>query len=285
MTLGTRAADASTDRAAITITRDLEYANAGEHSLQLDLYVPETPAVPSLAIYIHGGGFRVGDKGDDAGHRPQTVASLGLAVASVNYRLRDVGHFPDQVHDIKAAIRWLRGNAASLGVDASRIGLWGSSAGAILAALTGLTSGDADLEGDLGDHCEMSTDVQCVVFWSGAADLVSSASRSELETRLSPATIEAGFLGLENVADDIDLARQASPLTHVRGDAPPFLIAHGDRDRLAIYHESAVLHDALTRAGAMSTLITLGGAGHEDARFDERASLEMTAAFLRSHLQ
>lgn len=80
MTLGTRAADASTDRAAITITRDLEYANAGEHSLQLDLYVPETPAVPSLAIYIHGGGFRVGDKGDDAGHRPQTVASLGLAV-------------------------------------------------------------------------------------------------------------------------------------------------------------------------------------------------------------
>lgn len=285
MTTEVGSSTASSGSTPVRVVRDLEYAKADHHSLQLDLYVPETSAVPQLAIYIHGGGFRVGDKADDGGRRPRSVAALGLAVASVNYRLRDAAHFPAQVHDLKAAIRWLRGNAASLGVDASRIGLWGSSAGAILAALTGLTPGDADLEGDLGDHCGQSTDVQCVVFWSGAADLVSSASRSELETRLAPATIEAGFLGLGDVTDDIELARRASPLTHVSGDAPPFLIAHGDRDRLAIHHESAVLHDALTRAGAKSTLITLGGAGHEDARFDEVANLEMTAAFLRAQLQ
>lgn len=271
----------------ISVVDNLTYAVIDGQALHADLYLPATTQPAPVVIYVHGGGWAVGARTDYAATRLSVMAAMGLAVLSIDYRLVDAAHFPAQLHDVKAAIRWVKAHAAGLGVDAGRIGIWGASAGALLAALAGLTAGRRDWEGHVGDHHEHTSDVHAVVSWFGISDLLSTASRSPLETELIPDGPEAAFVGLTaraDIADDPQLARQASPLEWVHDGAPPFLIAHGDRDRIVSPSESQALHAALTRAGATSMLLTIGGAGHEDQAFDSTPHLAVTAAFLRSVL-
>ena len=100
-----------------------------------------------------------------------SLATKGYAVASVNYRLSQHAVFPAQIEDCKAAIRWLRANAAKYHIDADHIGVWGGSAGGHLVALLGTTGGVKDLEGN-GGHLDQSSRVQCVVDWFGPTDFV-----------------------------------------------------------------------------------------------------------------
>jgi acetyl esterase/lipase len=276
-----------TTRQQVSTVANLTYAVVDAHTLHADLYLPEAAQPAPVVIYVHGGGWAVGSRTDYAASRLSALAAMGLAVLSIDYRLVDAAHFPAQLHDVKAAIRWVRAHAGGLGVDARRVGIWGASAGAVLAALAGLTAGRREWEGNVGDHQEHSSDVDAVVFWFGISDLLSTTTRSPLETELLPDGPEAAFLGLPtrtDIAGDPHLARHASPLEWVHNNAPPFLIAHGDRDRIVPPSESLALHTALTRAGATSMLLTVGGAGHEDQAFDSTAHLAVTAAFLRSAL-
>src|SRR6188768_351395 len=128
---------------------------SGYRPLQLDLWVPPAPAPPPLVVWIHGGAWLSGDRR----YLPETLRpdqlfdallAAGLAVATVDYRLAREAPFPAQLHDVKAALRYLRAFAAELGVDAGRAGVWGESAGGHLAALLALTAGRPDLEGDVG---------------------------------------------------------------------------------------------------------------------------------------
>ena len=272
----------------VAVVPDLPYAEVDGVPLLADLYRPDTEQAPPVVVYVHGGGWAVGSRSDFADTRLAGLAAHGLAVVSIDYRLVDVAHFPAQLHDVKAAVRWVRAEADRLGVHAERVGIWGASAGAVLASLAGLTGGRPELEGDVGEHVDRSSAVQAVVPWFGVADLLATTTRSELEARLVPGGPEAAFLGVNSVADVAgvgELARQASPLSWVSADAPPFLIAHGDRDRVVSPSESRSLHDALTRAGAGSSLLVLGGAGHEDTIFDSPANLALTAGFLLASLR
>lgn len=272
----------------VAITPDLTYAEAGGQTLLADLYRPATKAAPPVVLYFHGGGFQFGSRSDGADTRLAALAAYGVAVLSVDYRLAPAAHFPAQLHDVKAAIRWVRARGPSLGVNSERVGLWGASAGAVLAALAGLTSGQAAFEGTVGEHPDQSSKVDAVVAWFGVFDLLSSALRSGLEARLLPHEFGATLLGLESSADVLaaaDRATQASALTWVSADAPPFLIAHGDRDRMAPLAESHALHDALVRAGAQSSMLLVGGAGHEGSAFESPANLALTAAFLTAALR
>ncbi|WP_371348630.1 alpha/beta hydrolase fold domain-containing protein [Ancylobacter sp. IITR112] len=272
----------------VEITRDHVYAEIGELKLLADLYRPITETPPPLVIYIHGGGWAVGSRADGADTRLRPFAALGLAVLSIDYRLVDTAHFPAQLHDVKAAIRWARARGAELGVDAGRIAVWGASAGALLASLAGLTAGQPEMDGVVGAHVEQSTAVGAVVSWFGQSDLRETTHRSWLETLILPFNFEAGLLGVESVADVAkvpELARSASPVSWVGSAAPPFLIAHGDRDRVILASESEALHAALVRAGARSVFALLGGAGHEDHAFDAPENLAMTAGFLRGVLR
>jgi acetyl esterase/lipase len=268
----------------LTVLTDLPYAEVGPHRLCLDLYLPSGRAPAPVTVYLHGGGWARGDKADYADARLRALARHGIAVASVQYRLVPAGVFPAQLHDAKGAVRWLRANGAAHGLSTDIIGAWGASAGGYLAAMLGLTAGAANLEGDTGGNLDHSSAVQAVAAWFAPADLSAVAARSPLETVITPAVREAGLLGLTAVTDDPERARQASPLNWVSAGAPPFLIEHGDRDRMVPPSESAALHDALVRAGAASTLVTVGGAGHEDPRFDSPGHLALTAAFLTSAL-
>jgi acetyl esterase/lipase len=246
-----------------------------ELSPTLDLH-PAAEADAPLVLYIHGGGWQHGDKADDAANRLAPMAKLGINVVAVNYRLAPETTFPGPVHDVKAAVRWLRANGAKLGLRTEKIGVWGASAGAYLGSLLALTPGRFEGEGNL----DQSSAVQAVVHWFGQVDLAVSASRSAVEARLLPFAFEQAFLG----GDMAEAAHLGLPM-HVSPQAPPFLIAHGDRDRIIPPSEGRALHEALSRSGVDSRFVLLGGAGHEDAAFDSPASLAMTAAWLRTVLR
>ena len=243
---------------AHTVLRDLEYARVDGISLLLDLYLPEAAddrPVP-LVIWVHGGGWKAGSK--NSTYAPETLGE-SYAVASVDYRLSGIATFPAQIHDVKAAVRWLRAHAETYGLDSDRFGAWGSSAGGHLVTLLGTTCGHPVLEGDLGDHLDVSSCVQAVCDFFGPTDLLAMLEqRGEDVRRPMP---EDELLG-ELVERVESLARLASPITHVHDAAPPFLIMHGTEDRTVSVDQSTAFHEALLAAGVPSTLRTIEGAGH-----------------------
>jgi acetyl esterase/lipase len=267
----------------VRVERDLVFATCDGCELSLDIYRPPQDDAP-VTIYLHGGGWRGGDMSDAAAGRLFPLSACGVTVVSVNYRLAPGARFPAQLHDVKGAVRWLRGNGPRLGLRAKRIGIWGASAGAYLGSLLALTAGIDRLEGAVGGPLDQPSAVQAVVRWFGQSDLIASGSRTEVEADLLPFAFEADLLGVADIADAAGRARELRLLDWVSAGAPPFLIAHGDRDHIVAPSEGRALHDALVRAGVASRFELLGGAGHEGAEFDQPASVAMTAAWLRTVL-
>ncbi|GAB3193821.1 hypothetical protein GCM10027261_10430 [Geodermatophilus arenarius] len=240
----------------------------GYRPLQLDVWVPDTPAPAPLVVWVHGGAFMMGDRR----YLPETLREnqvfdalldAGLAVATIDYRHALEAPFPALLHDAKAAVRYLRRFAGELGVDTTRIGAWGESAGGHVAALLGLTGHRPDLEGTHGVVGESSA-VDVVVDWYGVSDLATMP-------RQAPPPQIAALLPEELrgppeehlVAGLTDATRaDASPVTHATADAPPFLLLHGTADWLVPYAQSERLHAALQAAGARSELVPVEGAGH-----------------------
>ena len=267
----------------VTVQSGLEFATVGGLRLELDLYrAPQTDA--PLVLYLHGGGWRSGDKADAGAERLAALAAHGVTVASANYRLVPGAAFPDPLHDVKGAVRWLRAHGPGLGLRTDRLGVWGASAGAYLGSLLALTAGDDELEGTVGGNLDQSSEVQAVVHWFGQSDLLASGSRSDTEARLLPFAFEAGLLGVSSVVEAADRARDLSLLARVSPQAPPFLITHGDRDHVVAPSEGEALHHALSRAGVDTRFVLLGGAGHEGPEFNRPATLAMTAVWLRDKL-
>ena len=239
----------------------------GYRPLQLDLWVPPTAGPAPLVVWVHGGAWIVGDRRDlPPTLRPdqlfETLVDAGLAVATIDYRLVREAAFPAQLHDVKAAVRYLRAHAEELGLETSRVGIWGESAGGHLASLAGLTAHRPDLEGDLG-VVGPSSAVDVVVDWYAPTDL-------ESMPRPTGASPLAEFLpeGVASPEDQVlhgldEQARSdASPVNHVTAAAPPFLIVHGTADPLVPYAQSEQLAAALTAAGVPVRLVPVDGAEH-----------------------
>ena len=259
--------------ATTRVKSDITYASIEDDNLTLDLYLPVGVEQAPAVVYFHGGGWQLGDKADGAQTRLSHLASHGVAVASVNYRLAPAA-YPAPLDDARAAVRWIRAHGSEYGLATDKIGAWGASAGAYLATMLGLTNGGSDPAGA----------VDAVVHWFGPSNLYTNTRRTWIENVLLPPPFETALLGVENLDAADEQLRAASPLTHVSVDAPPFLIAHGDRDRITPGSESRALHRALTAAGVESTYLEIGGAGHEDPRFDGADVIDITAAFLRARL-
>jgi acetyl esterase/lipase len=268
----------------VSVDRDLMYATVDGTQLRLDIYRPVGPDTP-VVVYAHGGGWTRGDRGTDGPTRLAPLAGYGVTVVSVEYRLAPQAVFPQQLHDLKGAVRWLRTNGSRMALPTQRIGIWGASAGAYLGSLLALSEGDGAMEGAVGGNLEQSSAVQAVVHWFGQVDLEASAARSQLEAKLLPFRFEADLLGIDDPAELAERARGLSLLSRVSPQAPPFLIAHGDRDRIVPPTEGLALHQALGRAGARSRFELLARAGHEDIEFDSPAVLASTAGWLRAVLR
>ena len=237
----------------VKVLRNLPYVENGHERQKLDLYLPENVNGPlPVVVWVHGGGWRSGSK-DRCPAVP--LVAKGFAVASINYRLSQHASFPAQIEDCKAAIRWLRAHAKQYRLDAHHIGAWGASAGGHLVALLGTTGNGKEFKTG-GANADQSSKVQAVCDWFGPTDflrLVSSSNGAK-----NPVTSLLGGPVQENQKK----ARQASPLTHVANSDPPFLIMHGDQDRVVPLSQSEVFADALRKAGVDVTLRVIQGAGH-----------------------
>jgi acetyl esterase/lipase len=280
-------------RSRVDIHRDLPYATVDGRSLLLDLYVPDDAAgdCPVL-LYLHGGAFMVGSKANNAEERLIPVARSGIAIASAEYRFSDVATYPAQVHDVKAAVRWLRAQASEYGWSADGVGAWGASAGGYLALMLGLTAGSDEHEGALGEHLDHSRSVEAVTAWFAVADLPVAdlgppAGRSLPPFIVGPPprpSVLARLLGVDSVADNAEVALAASPAHRACGATAAFLLMHGDADGLVGEDQSQRMHAALTTAGADSTLLMIAGANHEDAAFHSPAVLGAVAGFFSDKL-
>nr|WSX53480.1 alpha/beta hydrolase [Streptomyces sp. NBC_00974] len=239
----------------------------------LDVRVPAGEGPFAAVVWIHGGGWLDGDRR----YPPPTVPvallhgavlGAGLALVSIDYRHSLEAPFPAQLHDVKAAIRYVRAYADVLGIDPGRIGVWGESAGGHLAALAGLvgahTPDAAVLEGAHGVGVG-ETGVRAVVDWYGVSDLVSLADHPMPAMPGGSGFPDpyAALLG-GSESERPELARIASPVTYATpgSNPPPFLLVHGTRDGLVPYSQSEQLAQALTLAGGDVTLTPVEDADH-----------------------
>ncbi len=253
---GERAAPGQTPD-GVDVVRDVVYATVGKRNLHMDLVRPAArPDEPMpVLVYIHGGAWREGSYHTDLLY---PFAAKGYFSASIEYRFTQDAIFPAQIHDCKAAIRFLRAKASEYNIDPERIAVVGISAGGHLAALLGTSGGVVELEGDLG-HPEQSSRVQAVIDIFGPSDITTMIA--DRGRRLGPVSPEDELVG-GPVEEKLDLARKASPLTYVDATDPPFLILHGDKDQVVPFVQSAKLHQALRAAGVDSTFIRIRNAGH-----------------------
>ncbi len=247
---------------------DIAYASVNGTSLRLDLDLPSGRGPFAVIVWIHGGAWAEGDK---AGGPAAFYAQNGYAVARVNYRLSGEAVFPAQLFDVKAAVRWLRANAATYSLDADRIAAWGASAGAHLAALLGTTGGVVDLEGDVGGNLDRSSRVTAVVDWYGPTDFLRMDEQTvcnppRRDKADSPRSGESLLVGCQ-LSTCPDKARRANPIAYVSKDDAPFLIVHGTRDCTVPHGQSQLLYDALKAAGVDATLKLLPNADHGSADF------------------
>ena len=260
---------------------DIEYARVDEHRLLLDLYVPRNLKNPPLLVWVHGGAWRSGSKSK----MPLTsLLDDGFAIASVDYRLSPVAKFPAQIHDCKAAIRFLRATASKYGINAERIGIAGSSAGGHLVALIGVTKGHKKLEGDIGDHDDQSSAVQAIVDYYGPTNFLTILRQSTphgLSVR-----VPALKLLLGDEPDKLpDLARLASPVFHVDADDPPLLLIHGDQDPQVPINQSHELHAKYKNDDLpVHFEVVHGGAHGGESFFDSRRN-DLVREFFKKHLR
>jgi len=257
---------------------NIEYSNPDGQHLQLDMARPKTGDGPFPAIAcIHGGGFRAGSR---QGYDSLCVrlAERGYVAVTLSYRLAPRYQFPAAIHDVKAAIRWLRANAKKYRIDPDRIGVTGGSAGGHLAQFLGVTGDVKQFEGD-GGNPEQPSRVVCVVNYFGPSDFAKSYGKSVDAAEVLPL-----WLG-----GNLDQVRQkhivASPLYWVTPDAAPTLCIHGTEDKYVAYEQAVWLIDRLKAAGVEAELLTLEGAGHGFKGKDAENADAAMLAFFAKHLK
>ena len=222
---------------------DVTYCN----SQTMDIYIPSvavTHPLP-LAIYVHGGGLTSGDKADISPIFLNALASAGYAVASVNYHLAPLYKYPAQIKDVKCAIRYLRANAQSYGLNGSEIFAFGTSSGGELVALAALTGPHSQF--DIGSYLNESSSLTAAVDMFGPANLTSYASYSD--------TLRV----FGNNQTDMVLA---SPTHFITADSPPIMIIQGVNDTNVPESQSIQLYEELTAAGDQTQLILVQNMGH-----------------------
>ncbi len=257
---------------------------------RMDLYLPPEGGGPfPLIVWIHGGGWRGGDKRFGGEAFQLRALTDGFAVASLNYRLSGEASHPAQIHDVKTAIRWLRTNRKDFRLRTKRIGVWGSSAGGHLVSLLGTSGGVEILEGaSLGSEGESSR-VQAVVDWYGPTDL--NRAFDDLLAQGCPTGGAMGanstiglFLGA-SPQERPDLAAEASPITYVTPDDPPFLIQHGSKDCTVPVAQGQWLYDRLEAVkGGNAAHLDIFDAGHGGAAFRSGENLQAIMEFFLQHI-
>ena len=273
---------------------DISYANISP-AQKLDIYWPEDGDGPfPVIVSIHGGAFMGGDKRDVQLTPMLQALKRGYCVVGVNYRMSGEAKFPALVHDIKAAIRWIRANAELYLFDPYKTAAWGGSAGGYQSLMAGVSAGISELE-DLGlGNADQPSHVQAVVDWFGPTDflkmdeqLAESGMAPPEEFSHSGSNSPESLLLGNKITLIPDLVRSANPETYIHADVPPFFIQHGIKDNI-VPHQQSVNFAAKVREIAGDERVTLElieGAGHGDPKFDSAKNVKKVLDFLDQHLK
>jgi len=248
----------------IDLRLDQSYAANDNPKQKVDLYLPKRrnsdKPLPVIA-FIHGGGWVNGDRIGYAAAAIQTARTGNYAAVAVGYRLTKEAQWPAQIHDCKAAIRWIRGHAKEFNLDPDHIAVWGSSAGGHLSSLLG-TSGDVkELEGSLGSFTGLSSRVACVVNLCGPEDFTKALMFDKEGKPIMKDDAVMGLLGGDYEEKHAE-AVAASPLTYVSKDDPPFITFHGTADKRVAFANAEAIHAALEKVGVPSLLVPITNGGH-----------------------
>lgn len=247
----------------------------------MDIYVPPNPVSEALPVvlFIHGGAWQSGSKGAAGDFFSPLVNSGKYVVADMNYRLSQHAIFPAQIHDVKAAIRFLKANAETYNIDPDRFAVAGSSAGGHLANLAGTSFGVTDLEGSQLGNAMQSSEVDAVLDVFGPTDFLTTRDHfyhvinegictGNPEQFGQEGTSVADFLGCP-LDDCPETAVSASPITYVDSDEPPFMIMHGLEDCTVPYPQSEQLRDLLLDNNIPVEAHFFEGVGHEATHFQQ----------------
>ena len=248
----------------VELRLDQPYAGNDNAKQKVDLYLPKKrnsdKPLPVVAL-IHGGGWVNGDRIGYAAAAIQFARTGDYAAVSVGYRLTKEAHWPAQVYDCKAAIRWIRAHAKEFNLDPDKIAVMGSSAGGHLSSLLG-TSGDVkELEGDLGPNTTFSSRVNGVVNLCGPEDFTKALMFDKEGKPILKDDAVIGLLGGNYEEKHVE-AIAASPVTYVSKDDPPFITFHGTKDQRVAFLHAEAIQAALQKNGVLSLVIPVNGGGH-----------------------
>lgn len=271
--------------------KDIDYVGDSIAGHRMDIYVPDD-GLPThkVIILIYGSAwFSNNPKNDAYKSLGKTLNDGGFAVVSINHRASTEAKFPSQINDVKAALRYVRGNAAKYGLDTSFIGITGYSSGGHLSSLAGTTNGvktarfggiEVDIEGNLGNFTKENSNVDAVVDWFGPIDM----SRMErCETFKDGNSPEAVLIGGPS-ADNPDMVRAMNPMSYIDSNDPMFLVIHGDADPVVPYCQSEYFAKALKEKGRLKDFITVSGGNHGPVTFNKDTFRRMVNFFRRQAL-
>ncbi len=253
-----------------------EYATRDGTPLTIDLYRPDTGGPHPVIVWMHGGGWCLGSRRNvEPGFMRQI--DRGYVVASVQYSLSGSAVWPAQIHDVKAAVRWLRANAERFDLDDGAFVACGDSAGGHLACVLGATSGTGELDGELG-VTGVASDVQGVVAWFAPVDLNTMGATTQFD-HMGSDSFSSHLLGVP-VGEHPDLARMAGPIPYLTPSAPPFYLSHGTDDEVVSVGQSEQLEAALRGCGIEVHAVYPPGLGHSDRRFNAPDLMSGVESFL-----
>ena len=270
---------------------DVSYASTSSAQV-MDIYIPEGEGPFPTVVYIHGGGFFTGDKSAGNTYTNFLLENAYVAV-SINYRLSGEAIFPAAVHDCKAAVRFLKANATTYRINASKIGSWGDSAGGNLAAMLGTSSSDNFTEDLALGNEDFSSKVNATVAWFppiNFSTIVAEANELGLTGFMGAGVntdLEANYMGLNSIEENPALVALANPTTYIDSDDAAFFIQAGSADPLVPYSQSENFSQALlAELGTDNvTFELIEGAGHGGSEFDDIVNLEKVISFFDLHLR
>lgn len=278
-------------RSKSTTILNIPYASVSP-SQKLDIYLPGEGKGPyPVIISIHGGAYSGGDKVGPDLLTAMSALQRGYAVVSVNYRLSSEAVFPAQIQDIKAAIRFIRANAAQYNLNPNRIACWGSSAGGQLSALAGTSGGVKELQDPTLGNADQSDCIQAVVDWCGPINFLtmdeqfkSSGINGTLQN--NPDSYTSRLMG-KQISLIPEMVKKANPETYITPDDPPIFIQHGSIDTLVPLQQSTDFSKKLEVVLGKNKVqtVVLQGAGHDGKGLNTPENINRVINFLDAHLK
>jgi len=268
--------------------KDINYAGDDLEAHRMDIYLPNTGLDKyKVIVAIYGSAWYANNlKGAAFMSIGKPLVEAGFAVACINHRSSGDAKFPAQIHDVKAALRFLRANAAKYKLDTSFVGITGYSSGGHLSSLAGVTNDmptrtfgktTVDLEGSVGGNLEFTSHVDAVVDWFGPVDMAHMENCETVKDGKSP---EAALIG-GAPAENPDLVALISPITYENSRCPRFLVFHGEADNVVPHCQGVSFSDRLQKANRLEAFVSVPEGQHGPVTFNEQTFKQMTEFFVK----